>query len=430
MNVLEMKESVGRVVSTRRVSAWIVCVVFVSGIGLGGSAVAQPSTSEPARTGEAAAPAAVPAPAETPQPLSALTGDSLGRTVTLVGTITNKIAPSSPTGRAPYRWYVTDGQGVALLILFPDTFAGLTNPDEMFPVGGLVKAKGEVTDYRGQLQVVPDNAGDVKKPEDGSPVGVWGLGEKPGAPAPGASAVLATPTPPKEMPGDSLLPGQVNRNQLDTTVKVAGQVTSFRASWSERAPNILTLSGGEGSVDVVYWREVEQGLGDRMAAVTRLGNYVRAEGTLSEFRNNLQLRVEDAGKLEVLAGVSAPSAMKETAMEGTAVEPAVASPTPPGPMVPGLKVSKPSEITKADLGRVVVVSGQVQSIRSSTSERAPTRVYLTDDSTSLPVVYWADLAEKFSGDFAPKVGQPWKVYGTVSEYRDELQIRAIAPVAP
>jgi DNA/RNA endonuclease YhcR with UshA esterase domain len=270
----------------------------------------------------------------------------------------------------------------------------------------------------------------VKKPEDGSPVGVWGLGAKPVEAGSETSEVLATPTPPSELPADSLLPGQVNRNQLDTTVKVAGQVTSFRASWSDRAPNILTLSGGKGSLDVVFWREVEQGLGDRMAAVTRLGNYVRAEGTLSEFRNNLQLRVEDAGNLEVLADVSRPSGMKETAMEAAAVKPALASPTPPEPLVPNLKVLKPSEITKADLGRVVVVSGQVQSVRPSTSERAPTRVYLTDGSANLAVVYWADLAEKFSGEFAPEVGQSWKVYGTVSEYREELQIRAIAPVAP
>jgi len=378
------------------------------------------------------------APSGTPRPLSDITGNHIGRMVTVVGTITNRIPPTNPTSRAPHRWYVTDGKGVVLVVIFPDDYRQLANPDTRFPMNGGIQVRGKLTEYRGQLQLAPSTPGDIEVPAAGSPQGVWGLETgmttAPAAVSAAAQAVAAPPPPmPASPPDGYIFPGQVNKERMDQTLRVAGMVSAYRASWSERAPNILTLEGGGGTLDLVYWDEIDKALGNRKSAVTTKGRLVKAEGTLSEYRERLQLRIEKADKLEswdVAPGPAAPISSPDGLMKKTEAPESKAAPAAPQPASApsSAETRTPSQITRDDLGKTFVVTGVVRAVHQPTTDRAPTRVELADDTSALPVVYWTEQASQFTGDAAPVQGEPWKVEATVSEYRGELQLRARGPV--
>ena len=400
-----------------------------------------------------AAPAAWTVPAVPPDSLKILMGDSLNRIVTVCGKITNKIPASSE--RAPHKWYITDGQGVALLVVFPSLYKDLTNPDVQFPIGGLIQVRGTVKEHQGVLQVVPSTALDLSAAAPQTPQGVWGAQNSTAQAAQAIALHL-------QVPG-AIPPGKIDKTLLNKELTVAGRVSAFRASWSETAPSILTLEGEGGSVDVVFWSNVDKALAAQKTALTAMGAAVAAKGTLKEYRGKMQVNVGNAEDMKLI-GVSAAPANSSAIPANSSAAPAGANPQAgaanlqaPGiaqqassaansavtansaakaPAAAGNAASNetpepitPSKISKSHVGKLVVVRGKVQSIQASTGERVPTRIQLADDNGTIQVVFWKDAESEFSGAKAPQEGQPWGVIGQVGEHQGRLQVRAkqIAP---
>jgi DNA/RNA endonuclease YhcR with UshA esterase domain len=388
-----------------------------------------PLTAAPA----APAPAAAVAPA-TPalSPMSELSLNHLGKDITLVGKLTNKIPATSD--RAPHRWYVTDDKGVALVVMFPNVYGQLTTPDVTFPIGAVLQVKGTIKEFRGVLQVVPNSGSGVTIAPAGSPMGVLGLVPVPAVPAapgvPGApQAALPTAPAAIAIPADALAPNQVTQAMVKQTVRVAGKVKSFRAAWNERAPSIITIEGGGATLDVVYWKQVDEALGAKKAQVTAVGAMLVVKGEINEFRDNLQLQVANPEDIALLS-VPAPAAPAAPAAADPAMPAAPAAPPAPAAadMPTGVESRTPSQITKADVGKTFVVSGTVQAVRLPRNETTPTRITLVDSQGAITVVYWSDSDAAFSGSGAAREGMPWSVLGKVSEYREDLQLRAERPV--
>jgi DNA/RNA endonuclease YhcR with UshA esterase domain len=72
-------------------------------------------------------------------------------------------------------------------------------------------------------------------------------------------------------------------------------------------------------------------------------------------------------------------------------------------------------------GQTVTVEGSVTALTSSTYERQPNRLTVTDSTGSVQVVIWPDVFGQLSP--APTVGDHVSISGQVGEYRSTLQVR-------
>ena len=96
---------------------------------------------------------------------------------------------------------------------------------------------------------------------------------------------------------------QVNRSLIGKEITVVARVLEFRASWSERAPNIITVSDGSRMLEVVYWDDFVEKV---PAECKQQGVTVKAHGTLDEYREKLQLEMnKDKGEITLVGEAKA-----------------------------------------------------------------------------------------------------------------------------
>lgn len=113
------------------------------------------------------------------------------------------------------------------------------------------------------------------------------------APAPAAVPTQTpSPTPPPIIatsPATSpiITTAAVGQN-VGQTVVLSGTVQSVRDSWSERAPNIMVLDDGIGTVDVVFWKDTRAGMD---AGLLQPGTVVVLAGKATEFRGRPQVQL-------------------------------------------------------------------------------------------------------------------------------------------
>lgn len=87
-------------------------------------------------------------------------------------------------------------------------------------------------------------------------------------------------------------------------VTVQGMVADVRPPTSEKAPYRVALYDGTAKVTVVYWKDLQAALGEKI----RSGNTIRGKFTVSDFRGVLQLRIKNAGDVEAV--VTSPATAK------------------------------------------------------------------------------------------------------------------------
>ena len=80
-----------------------------------------------------------------------------------------------------------------------------------------------------------------------------------------------------------------------------------------------------------------------------------------------------------------------------------------------------ASITKALTNHQVTVQAVISEVREPRSDRAPYTVSLTEDTATLPLVFWSDLQAQIATRI--KTGNVVRVKATVSVYRDQLQLR-------
>ncbi len=82
---------------------------------------------------------------------------------------------------------------------------------------------------------------------------------------------------------------RIRTESVGKVVSVRGAVTDFKASWNDRAPNIIYLKEGDATLEVVFWN-VD---GMSMPNFSQPGTPVFATGKVEVYRGRLQLRVDD-----------------------------------------------------------------------------------------------------------------------------------------
>ncbi len=197
----------------------------------------------------------------------------------------------------------------------------------------------------------------------------------------------------------------INAGTIGQRVTISGRIVSVIPPTSERAPYSIYVTDETETLRVVVWRDVF----DRIPVRDRIKSdaRVRITGKIKEHRHNLNLYINSPNDVVILgAGASnIPPAPQR-----------VSAPLPSGVLSPG-------KVNSSMLAKTVTVQGSVREYKPAWSERAPNSILLADDTGSLRVVYWGEVAKALGAARTPKPGQTLRIRGKVSEFRGRLQLK-------
>jgi len=152
------------------------------------------------------------------------------------------------------------------------------------------------------------------------------------------------------------------RSSTNYDITVQATIASVREPSSAHAPYTITLVEGNASIPLVYWPDMQP----QLAPKVKTGNVIRANVTVSVYRDHLQLRIKSADAIRLVS--ASPDATTNTA--AAAATGAAASPTPPA----AAPTAPPAETVigkiKADwVDRVVIISGTVSGSEAADNGR-------------------------------------------------------------
>lgn len=187
-------------------------------------------------------------------PTGKLSQSLIGQTVAIQGQIVEVLGFSGGV-----KFYVDDGSGRAALWMVQAVYGSLKNPAEWI-VGSTVRAQGVVKEYKGELEVVPQSANDVR--------------------------VTAAATPP---------PVTLTR-LADITAADKGKVVTVEGQIVEATPFSqgmkYVLDDGSGRIILLLWQNVYNAVPGKEKLV--VGATVQATGKVDEYKGELEV-VPDKG---------------------------------------------------------------------------------------------------------------------------------------
>lgn len=214
-----------------------------------------------------------------------VTSRLVGQTISLQGSVQEVIPSSSAT--APVRLVLLKrGEASLEIVFWPELSHELIRVGRYPSVGTLVSARGKLERFEGNLQIKVDSPSEIfVEPSEGSSQMV-------------ASARAARTTEPINRSQPVYLTvsnlEQIRRKKGELA-SIRGVVHEYRASWSERAPNILYLRNDSGqTLEVVYWTDADS---PKIPDFSEPGTMVHATGLVQDYQGRLQLRVDDLKNL-------------------------------------------------------------------------------------------------------------------------------------
>lgn len=309
------------------------------------------------------------------------------QSVTVQGMV--KTYKASGNERAPSTIILHDSAGNSIDIVYWNLVSDVLGwtPSK----GQALRIKGEVGEYRGNLQIKVRNASDIidvmKAP---------------------VSTPLA-PRKPKMVPGvvrKTTIQGipvelnlsQIKADNLGNLVKVRGKVVDIKPSWKETAPTTVTISDGVSQVDIVYWKDLDDQLpSDKKPEV---GARCVAIGKLSEFRGKMQVKVEEVDNIQV---------KKQK------------------PLLSGNKQNKHmniSDINHEYLNVPINIKGRITGIINIGGGRL---VKITDDTGTITVPMWDTIIKGAPCYGSIREGAEISINGIVDLYkpRNEIQVKIL-----
>ncbi len=331
--------------------------------------------------------------------LGELSADDVGRTVRVEG-----VLKSLQTFSAGVKGALDDGTGTVTLLLWQDVYDALPKPEEVTP-GAVLRIVGEVAEYRGELEVVPQVAADV--------------------------AVVGR----MELPVEEVAIGQISAADVGRTVQVAGQITG----WELFSQGVkYTLDDGTGTITLLVWQD----LYDRDDTFTKLaeGFWVRVRGEIAEYQGTLEIIPQVPADVEITQGgpiaqmtptpflpqptdvpTSQPTDLPTPDLPIPTPTPTPQPTDPPAPTpTPTAETRSIGQITAADVGRTVTLA------QAGVAEVAyfskGIKYTLTDATGSITLLLWQNVVEELADRYDLFPGSQVQVVGQVDEYRGELEI--------
>ncbi len=190
-----------------------------------------------------------PLPIAVEKQIGALTAADVGRMAVVRGAVTEIDSFSSGV-----KLTLDDGSGAVTILLWQSLYDALPGSTALeLNIGAEVQVQGEVSRYRGELELIPELAEDVQ--------------------------VLATVAPPAETTTGALTPADVGR--LVTLHGTLGPPDPFSAGVK------FPLDDGTGSIVLLLWQNVYDAIpdADRLVAGVR----VEVRGRIDEYRGELEI---------------------------------------------------------------------------------------------------------------------------------------------
>jgi len=231
-------------------------------------------------------------PVAAPAHVADLTAERAGQWAAVRGQVV-KVSPFS----AGYKFTLDDGTGRASVLLWQDVYAVLS-PTLTLAEGAQVAVQGQVSSYRGAIEIVPEIPADVTL-VTAAPVPATLTPASTVAPAPTAllptAALAPTPTalPPTTTPRPTPKPtqaiafvslGQLTPADKDKLVSVRGkivEVINFSSGMKYR------LDDGTGQVILLLWQEVFDQAPNRDKLVN--GAQVSVTGVVDVYRGEIEI---------------------------------------------------------------------------------------------------------------------------------------------
>ncbi|HOE64551.1 MAG TPA: OB-fold nucleic acid binding domain-containing protein [Candidatus Sumerlaeota bacterium] len=197
----------------------------------------------------------------------------------------------------------------------------------------------------------------------------------------------------------------VTQKNIGQTVTVGGKIVSIQSPRTDTTPYSVYLTDDTETIRIVFWKETY----NQIAIKEQLkpGTKIRVTGQVKDFKGNINLNVYNAADVQLFdAPISAPS---------------VQQPMTAPPLASG--VLTPSQVNSSLLERTITVQGLVKEYKAPQTERAPHTIILTDNTGSIDVVFWSDVAAGLGSEKMPAIGQTLKISGQVNEFRNKMQIK-------
>lgn len=328
---------------------------------------------------------------------SAVTRDLLGKEVAVSGTVAEYQA--SRGERSPNRVILHQADGASfMLVYWPDTQAAVERGMGPLTAGTRVSAKGKIGEHQNALQI---------RVTDPSMLRIEGRPDAVAAPASTRAPQQAQPAaagpaadePPPLKPGEmTTLEDALRRTKGN--VMFEAEVVEYRAAWSPSAPNVLKVTDGTRSIDVISFPNNVPTIDE---ALKQPGAKVRITGRRSDYRGNQQVVIS---RMSGIADAASP-------------KPVSADDVLAGKVPPDTVVTTPL-VDHALVGREIALEGEIRGIVAGTESAFAT---LADAEGEVVVEVPADAAATIT----PGTRLRAKGAVTWSAARSQLVVKVASP---
>ena len=260
---------------------------------------------------------------------------------------------------AGVKYTLDDGTGAIIALLWQDVYDGMRNGPEP-EIGAEVQVQGEISEYRGELEVIPELAEDVQ--------------------------VLVAAAPPAEMTVGALATGDVGR--VVTLCGTLGPPDPFSAGLK------FLLEDSTGQIILLLWSNVYESMAEELGA----GTQVVVTGEIAEYRGELELIPRNGGEIQVT---------------GVGVVPT------PIPATAGVEARAIGDVTSADVETILLLTGILGEPETFS---AGVKFPLEDDTGTIILLLWQNVYETIPNADQLVAGARVEVMGRIEEYRGELEI--------
>ncbi len=205
----------------------------------------------------------------TEKQIGALTMEDVGQTAIVCGTVTEIVPFSSGV-----KIMLDDGTGAVIALLWQSVYDGLPDPAAL-DAGAEVQVQGEISQYRGELEVIPELPRDVQ--------------------------VVATAPPPTETTLGALTAADTGR--VVTVSGTLGPPDPFSAGVK------FLLDDGTGQIILLLWDDIYEDTPEGLDA----GTQVIVTGKVAEYQGELELIPRNADEVRVIGKEEAPPPVEHEA---------------------------------------------------------------------------------------------------------------------
>jgi DNA/RNA endonuclease YhcR with UshA esterase domain len=331
--------------------------------------------------------------------LGDLTADDVGLVVAVEG-----VLQSLRSFSAGVKGTLAGDTGMVTLLLWQDVYDGLAEPATLTP-GAVLRVEGEVSEYKGELEVIPQSSADVMV-----------VGKV-------------------ELPSQERAVGQITADDVGQTVQVAARIVEV-IPFSKGTKYVL--DDGRASIILLLWQNIYDQLDDPDAL--SVGAQVSVRGEIAEYEGELEIipqvpadvAVTSAGETETPTPTVQPTVEATTTPEPTTeptatpateptAEPTPSPTSPPTPTsIPAVEIRSIGGITTADVGSTLSIAqaGIADVIYFSRG----VKYTLIDGSGSIILLVWQNVVEEIDDRYDLVPGSQVEVTGQIDEYQGDLEI--------